>query len=150
VRAGLSIIFVQRFGRTVYEYLADAFSTRFAGRPLNDKARHLVASASSDADGYFRLTYQSEKAPVIWALAGGSALLGCTYRRESRFVTEPPVMNGWHRHLLYDGERLPTDVCALPGGTSMSDLVYVVTSANGIGITAYSIEVLRPLLDNST
>jgi hypothetical protein len=59
-------------------------------------------------------------------------------------------MNGWHRHLLYDGERLPTDVCALPGGTSMSDLVYVVTSANGIGVTAYSIEVLRPLLDNST
>lgn len=147
VRAGLTVIFVQRFGRTVYEYLADAFSTRFGGRPINENAKHLVASASVDAAGFYRLTYQSEKTPVIWALGGGTALFGCTYRRESRFVTEPPTFSGWHRHLLYDGERVPVDVCALPGGSSTADLVYLVLNASGVGITNYSIEVLRPLLD---
>lgn len=147
VRAGIAIIFPQRFGRTVFEYLADAFSTRFAARPLNEDAKHLVASASSDASGYFRLAYQTEKVPVVWALAGGSALLGCTYRRSSRFITEAPDFNGWHRHLLYDGERLPIDICALPGGTTTTELLYVVTQANGVGICQYAIEVLRPLLD---
>lgn len=146
VRAGLAIAFVQRFGRTVYEYLADAFSTRFAGRPLNEKAKHLVASASADAQGFYRLAYQEEKTPVIWALGGGTALFGCTYRRESRFVTEPPTFAGWHRHLIYDGQRIPTDVAVTPGGTATANLTYLVTQANGIGI-AYAIEVLRPLLD---
>ena len=146
VRAGMSIIFPQRFGRTVFEYLADAFSTRFAARPLNEDAKHLVASASTTAAGYFRLAYQSEKVPVVWALAGGSALLGCTYRRSSRFITEAPDFNGWHRHLLYDGERLPVDICVLPGGTTATELLYIVTQANGAGL-AYAIEVLRPLLD---
>lgn len=150
VRAGLAVIFAQRFGRTIYEYLADAFSTRFGGRPLNENAKHLVASASYDAAGYTRLAYQSEKTPIIWAVAGGTALIGCTYRRESRFITEPPTFNGWHRHLLYDGERIPVDVCALPGGSTTSDLTYLVTSANGTGITAYSVEVLRPLLDGES
>ena len=147
VRAGIAVIFPQRFGRTVYEYLADAFSTRFGARPLNEDAKHLVASASSDATGYYRFAYQSEKIPVVWALAGGSALLGCTYRRSSRFITEPPEMNGWHRHLIYDGGRLPTDIAQLPGGTSTSDLLYMVTSGNGAGVCAYQIEILRPLLD---
>lgn len=147
VRAGLAIIFVQRFGRTVYEYLADAFSTRFSGRPINELARHLVASASSDATGFYRLTYQSEKTPIVWAVAGGTALLGCTYRRESRFVTEPPTFAGWHRHLICDGHRTPVDICALPGGTSTADLLYVVTLASGVGVCLNQIEVLRPLLD---
>lgn len=150
VRAGIAIVFPQRFGRTLYEYLADAFSTRFAARPLNEEANHLVASASSDATGFYRLAYQSEKVPVIWALAGGSALLGCTYRRTSRFTTEPPEFNGWHRHLIYDGERLPTDICQIPGGTSTADLLYMVTQANGAGVCAYQIEVLRPLLDGES
>jgi len=146
-RAGLAIIFVQRFGRTVYEYLADAFSTRFAGRPLNENAKHLAASASVDAAGYYRLAYQSEKTPVIWAIAGGSALFGCTYRRESRFVTEPPTFAGWHRHLLYDGARTPVDICALPGGSSTADLLYIVTLKSTVGVCNYQVEVLRPLLD---
>lgn len=147
VRAGMAIVFPQRFGRTLYEYLADAFSTRFSARPLNEEANHLVASASSDAIGFYRLAYQSEKVPVIWALAGGSAILGCTYRRTSRFTTEAPEFNGWHRHVIYDGGRLPIDICQTPGGSSTADLLYIVTQDNGIGVCAYQIEVMRPLLD---
>jgi hypothetical protein len=64
----------------------------------------------------------------------------------SRFTTEPPEFNGWHRHLIGDGLRIPTDVCSLPGGGTTSDLTYLVTQANGAGLD-YAIEVLRPLLD---
>lgn len=146
VRAGLSLIFVQRFGRTLFEYIVDAFSTRFSGRPVNEMAKHLLASPSADAQGYFRLAYQEEKTPIIWALGGGTSLFGCTYRRVSRFVTEPPQFEAWHRHKIGDAQRIPTDLLALPGGSTTSDLVYMVTQANGAGL-AYAIEVLRPLLD---
>jgi hypothetical protein len=150
VRAGIAIIFPQRFGRVVYEYLADAFSTRFSARPINEEARHLVASASDEASGYYRLAYQAEKAPVVWAVAGGTALLGCTYRRTSRFVTEPPEFAGWHRHTFAAGLRIPVDVCVLPGsGASMANLVYLVTKNNGVGL-AYDVCILRPLLDGES
>lgn len=149
VRAGISLIFVQRYGRTVYEYLADAVSNRFGGRPINEDARHLVASASDDAAGFSRLAYQPEKVPIIWAVAGGNALLGCTYRRTSRYIDQPPEFEGWHRQLLYDGMRLPVDVCTIPG-TPTAPLTYLVTQENGVGIPAYSIEVLRPLMDGES
>ncbi len=147
VRAGMSLIFVQRFGRAIYEYLADAVSSRFGGRPINGDARHLVTSASTTAAGYSRLAFQSEKVPVIWAIGGGDALIGCTYRRSSRYLTEVPDFEGWHRHLLYDGRRTPVDICAMPGGSSTADLLYVVTLANGVGVCLNQIEVVRPLLD---
>lgn len=150
VRAGMSLIFVQRFGRTIYEYLADAVSSRFGGRPINADAKHLVTSASNEASGYYRLAYQNEKIPVIWAVAGGDSLLGCTYRRDSRYLTDDPKFEGWHRHKFAAGQRTPIDVCALPGsGNSTSNLVYIATANNGVGL-AYSIEVLRPLMDGNS
>lgn len=150
VRAGMSTIFVQTSGRTVYEYLADAVSNRFGGRPINDDAKHLVASASDEATGYTRLAFQKEKVPVIWAVAGGTALLGCTYRRSSRYLTEQPEFEGWHRHLIADGLRIPVDVCVLPAsGAKKVDLVYIATQYNGAGLT-YAIEVLRPFQDGNS
>lgn len=150
VRAGVSLVFIQRFGRSVYEYLADAVSSRFGGRPINTDAGHLVTSASNDAAGYNRLAYQNEKEPILWAVAGGTALLGCTYRRDSRYLTDDPKFEGWHRHTFAGGQRTPIDVCALSGsGHSTSNLVYIATQNSGLGL-AYSIEVMRPLIDGNS
>lgn len=150
-RAGMSLIFVQRYGRTVYEYLADAVSSRYGARPMNEMAKHLVASASDEAPGFYRLAYQQEKVPVVWGVAGGSALLGCTYRRTSRYLTEDPDFEAWHRHIFASGERLPIDVCTIPGsGASKSNFVYVATQINGTGVLAYDINILRPLMDGNS
>lgn len=148
VRAGMSLIFVQRYGRSVYEYLADNLSSRFGGKPINEMAKHLVSSASDDASGFYRLAYQSEKVPVVWTVAGGGDLIGCTYRRTSRYLTEDPDFVGWHRHIF--AGRSPIDICALPSSNGrLVDLLYVATQRDTVGL-AYSIEVLRPLLDGDS
>jgi len=146
VRVGMVLVFVQRYGQRVIEYLADAFSGKYTGRHLNEHTKHITAA------GVTEICYQEEKAPIVWARMGNGTLAGCTYRRVSRFVTEAPVFEGWHRQVIggsYAGAlvRPVSSMAVLPNDDGLSDLLYVATSdtslANG------SIEVLRPLFEDA-
>jgi len=144
-RAGMSLIFVQRYGQRVLEYLADTLSGRFTGRHLNEVAKHITAA------GIVELAYQEEKAPVLWAIMTDGSLAGCTYRRVSRFVTEAPVFQGWHRHVIggsYAGAlvRAATSIAVIPGNDALSDLLYIATTDTSGNNGA--VEVLRPLYED--
>lgn len=121
VDAGMALMFAQKYGRQVEEYVADAFSGRFTGRPLNKDAKHLAAS------GLARLAYQEELTPTVWALMNNGMLAGCTYRRYSRFVTEEPTINGWHWH-LHGGGRIFTSMCTVPAPDSNLDRLFLVSN----------------------
>lgn len=94
VKAGLSLVFIQKFKRKIYEYLADTFSGRFSGKPINENAMHMSTS------GVEELAYTEEPTPIIWARMGDGSLCGCTFRRVSRLVSENPVFNAWHKHII--------------------------------------------------
>jgi len=136
-RAGMAIIFVQRFGRRVIEYLADAFTGRFSGSHLNEMSKHLSIS------GVVELAYQEESAPVIWARMADGSLAGCTYRRVSRFVTEKPVFSGWHKHQHGSPRATFEGMCILPREDGLSDALYLVVND---GLQRY-IEIMRPLFE---
>jgi hypothetical protein len=145
-RVGMVLIFIQRYGQRVIEYLADAFSGRFTGRHLNEHAKHITAA------GVTELAYQEEKAPILWARMTDGTLAGCTYRRTSRFVTEMPLFQGWHRHPLggsYAGTlvRPISSMATLPSDDGLSDLLYVATSDTALANGA--IEVMRPIFEDA-
>jgi hypothetical protein len=144
-RAGMSLVFVQRYGQRILEYLADTLSGRFTGKHLNEVAKHITAA------GAVEMAYQEEKAPVLWVLMTDGSLAGCTYRRISRFVTENPVFQGWHRQVISSGYagalvRLATSIVVLPNDDGLSDMLYIA-STDTSGLNG-AVEVLRPLYED--
>lgn len=146
IRAGMSVVFVQKFGRTVLEFFEDAFSQKSNGRPLNKYSKHITTS------GVARIAYQVEPIPTIWTLMNNGTLAGCTYRRFSRFAQTDPEANGWHRH-MHGAGRLFTSMCSVPGKGGLLDRLFTVTSppaSNGVALNQYYIEILQPPFDPST
>jgi hypothetical protein len=147
-RAGMAVIFAQKSGRRVMEYLDDAFSQKFSGRHLNEFAKHLTVS------GVARLEYTEEPVPIVWALMNNGLLTGCTYRRFSRFVQTPPECQGWHWN-VHGGNRVFTSMCSVPGKNGLLERLFLVTNnppsniPNSAAITNYYIEVMNPPFDPS-
>lgn len=117
IRTPMTLVFPQSYGRRVVEYLADAFSQRFASKPLNEWSRHLTPT------GIVRIDYQDEPIPLLWAITGDGRVLSCTYRRVSKFITEEAAFSGWaqHRH----GGGTVVDLAIVPATTGSSDRLYI-------------------------
>lgn len=136
-RVGMAIAFVQKHQRRLMEYLADAFSGRFTGKHLNEFAKHLSGS------GIAEVAYQEETVPVIWNRMNDGSLAGCTYRRYSRFITEAPVFEAWHRHVHGRGATFES-MCVIPGRDGLLDRLFVATNVDGWG---RAVEVLQPFFE---
>lgn len=138
IRTPMTLVYPQSYGRRVVEYLADAFSQRFASKPLNEWSRHMTTT------GITRIDYQDEPIPLLWAITGDGRLLSCTYRRVSKFITEEAAFSGWaqHRH----GGGTITDIAIVPATTGSSDRVYLeVQDAFG----GFFTELLQPSVEVS-
>lgn len=94
VRCGLAIAFVQRWQKSVFEFLTTDVRG-YSARSLSGMGKHLTAKT-----GVAELAYQKELAPILWARTNGGELIGCTYQRSSPFANEEPDFAGWHRHDL--------------------------------------------------
>lgn len=147
VRAGSTLIFVQRYGQRVMEHLSvSAFSSRYGAHHLNENAKHITAA------GVLEIVYQHEKIPTVWCRMTDGSLAGCTYRRVSPYMTEPPAANGWHRQVLggdyaADLQRLVVSMTVQPNEDNLSDLLYVCTTDVN-GAHAW-MEVLRPIFEDA-
>jgi hypothetical protein len=139
VQTGICLIYVQELGRRVMELIADAYTGKYGGHHINEQAKHLAAV------GLKELAYQEETAPIVWAITNDGVLIGCTYRRISRFITEPPVFNGWHQHPMSDG-AVVNSMAVLAGLDGISDDLFLnVQDING----DYWVDVLRPLFEDA-
>lgn len=138
-RVGAALIFAQYYGRRSLEYLPDTFNRRFSARHLNERAKHLSIS------GIEEIAYQEETAPVLWHRMGDGSLAGVSYRRISKFITDEPAFQAWHRHTL-GGSYTVTSMSALPGVDGLSDKLYLCTRDPATGY--YGIEVMTPLFED--
>jgi hypothetical protein len=145
-RAGMALIFAQKFGRRLMEYLDDTLSQKFTGRHLNEFAKHLTAS------GIARIEYQEEPVPIVWALMNNGMLAGCTYRRFNRFVSTPPECSGWHWN-MHGAGNVYTSMCVVPGKNGLFDRLFLVTAnapaSVGGPVQNYQIEIMQPPFDTS-
>jgi hypothetical protein len=95
-RSGTTIAFVQRYNQKLLEYVTTDFRG-LSAKALSTTGKHLLTAGISE------LAYQREKTPILWARTGNDTLVGCTYRRESPYASDPPDFAGWHRHDLAGG-----------------------------------------------
>ena len=145
IRAGATIVFQQRSQRRIMEFIYDSFSGKPVGRHLNEHAKHLSTS------GVARLAYLEEPTPIVWALMQNGMLVGCTYRRFSRFAQTPPEAAGWHWN-IHGAGRIFTSMCTVPSADGLFERLFVVTNVpppdpNQNGVANFFIEVMQPALD---
>lgn len=138
VKTGLTMCFVQRYGRRLLEYLADVFSNRFYGPDLTTYVRDIGKLSFKE------LAYQQEPAPIVWARMGDGSLAGTTYRRVSLFSNQEPEFNAWHQHQL-GSARLVESICVGPSSGAVLDTLAMVT--NDPSTNVRFVENLTPLMD---
>ena len=147
VRAGMATVFVHKFGRRAIEYLADAFSGKFSGRHLNKWSKHLSAY------GIAQLAYHEETFPCVWAIMNNGLLAGCTYRRFSRFASEPADIAAWQR-VVHGRQRSFTSMAVVPGKNGLLDRLFTITNdptpPNQSPVNNYYIEIMQPVFDEGT
>lgn len=144
-RTGLTIAFVQRYQRKLFEYFADVFSNRFTAPNLSFTARHLTKQR------ILELAFQQEPAPIIWARCGDGSLIGVTYKRESLFSTQGPTFVGWHRHTLGSG-RVVESICKSSslGVSAVGTLDTLAMVTNDPMTNVRHVEVMTDLFDDQS
>lgn len=141
-RTGLSMTFVQRYARKLYEYIADVYSGKFSGTNLAINAQHLSSPCSTIAE----IAYVVERVPIVWMRMGDGSLKGMTYKRESPFGTQPASFFAWHEHPLGSGRNVESlQSGPLPGGET--DTLVAVTNDPATGVRY--VEFLSPVFDEN-
>lgn len=142
-RTGLSLCFIHRYQRKLYEYIADVYSGKFSGTNLAINAQHLTSPCSAIEE----IAYVVERAPVVWARMGDGSLKGMTYKRESPFGTQPASFFGWHQHVLGSG-RLVESLQSGPMPDGNTDTLAMITNDPATGIRY--VEFLSPIFDENS
>lgn len=140
VRTGLALCYVHKHGRKLMEYLANPQPGKFSANNLSLTAKHL------SAPGIAEIAYQQELAPVIWARLDDGGLIGCSYRRDDPYGTQPVQYAAWHRHALGHG-RAVESLVAGPSVDGTLDSVTIVTKDDA---PHYWVEMLADLFDEDT
>ena len=120
-RTGISLVFIQAFGRRVLEFLADVFTGRYVAPNLTELAKHHTQ------EGLVEMTYQEELTPILWFRTALGKLKGATYRRKSSTVAEAPEFIGWHQHTLGHAREIESMTVG-PNSDGTLDALAVVTN----------------------
>lgn len=121
IRVGNALLFVQKYGQLVIEYIVDFFSRHFIGRNLNIYAKHITSP------GVTEIAYQEETTPTLWCAMADGSLGSCVYRRVSSFATEPPTMMGWSRHTVPDAQHVMSLCMGADRDGTLDQLVMLTT-----------------------
>lgn len=124
LRIGAVNVFVQRAGRELLEYFADAFTGQPIGRPLNEFSKHLTVG------GLAEIHYQHERVPVIWGRRNDNILVGWTYRRLTTLSSQPPEFAAGHQH-VHGAAYAIESICTGPTPDSLSDCVMAIVNVAG-------------------
>jgi hypothetical protein len=126
IKAGRSIIYLQRAGKKVMEFSYDYASDAYQPNDLTILSDHLTEA------GLTFLFYQAEPVPIVWGLRSDGVLVGCTFDKQQKIV-------GWHEHIT-DGEY--ESGCCVP--TTDRDEVWVTVKRTINGVDKRFVEVWDP------
>lgn len=124
---GKSVLFLDRAGRKVRDFLFQLEFDSYTGNDMSVMASHLTESAT-----IVDWAYAADPDGVVWTVRSDGAFLGFTYLREHQVFA-------WTRH---DTDGLVKAVASIPEGTS--NTVYFVAQRTIGGAAKYYIEKLAP------
>ncbi|MEW5725320.1 MAG: ubiquitin-activating E1 FCCH domain-containing protein, partial [Thermodesulfobacteriota bacterium] len=126
VIVGNIVIFLDRAGRKVREFVYNLDMDGYAAPDLSILAEHLTRT-----NRIVEWAYQQDPHSIIWCVRDDGMLLGLTYQRDHQVVA-------WHRHVTA-GEF--ESVAVIPGGTR--DEVWVAVRREINGETRRFVELLE-------
>jgi hypothetical protein len=126
VKAGRSIIYLQKAGKKVLEFSYEYSQDAYQPNDLTLLSDHLMDL------GLTSLAYQQEPVPIIWALRTDGAILGCTFDKQQK-------VTGWHEHTT-DG--IYESFAVIP--TTGKDQVWVTVKRTINGATRRFVEMFDP------
>jgi hypothetical protein len=115
----LTLVAVDKFGLSMFEFYPDVFSGRIQAPNLNAFAQHITVP------GVLEIDYQSDILPVVWGRRSDGGLIGCTYCRERLYSADPPTFSGFHRHALGNGHTVES-VSVSPNALLTQDTLRMV------------------------
>lgn len=140
-----TVLFVQRGGRKLREFVYSLDIDNFLAPDLTLLAEHITAG------GIVELDYAQDPDSTVWAVRGDGILLGMTYLRDQEVVA-------WHRHSLggvSDATGTPAKVESLavipapPSGPAHDQVWLVVQRYIGGAVKRYVEFMEEPFADQS-
>lgn len=143
IRIGRFLLFVERSGRRLREWMYYWMAGGFVGPEASPYGKHLLLG------GVKQLDYALAPHPTIWGCTQIGQLIGLTYMPEQSVATTPKEnISAWHSHALggsyYGGPPFVESVVCVPDEAGGDDQVWLsVIRADGAGLTK-TIEVSSP------
>ncbi len=125
--ANESILFAERGGREISEFVFSIESDKYVANDLTVLAEHITES------GIVEIAFQERPQPILWCVRDDGVLLSLTYKLSEDVVA-------WTRHVT-DGEFESVGVIA---GTE-EDEVWVIVNRTIEGSTKRYVELFQPL-----
>jgi hypothetical protein len=127
---GSSILFVQRAGRKIREYVYSFERDSFVAPDMNLLADHITYN------GVREMSYQQSPDQIVWVVDYSGKLLGLTYERAEDVV-------GWHRH---DISGSIESISTIPHWDGDQDVTWLVVNRTINGTTKRYIEYIEKSL----
>ena len=130
LRVGAVVLFAQRAGRKLRQFVYDLNGDTFVAMDLTSAAEHVTAGGLVD------FVWHSQPLETLWAARGDGQLVGFTYSKEHE-------MNAWHRHILGGGGKV-VSLAVTPAVHGGRDELWLAVRRTVEGQTVYYIETLEP------
>ena len=146
LRVGAVVLFVQRAGRKVREFVYDFQGDNYVAMDVTVAAEHvtrpeLVATAdlsaagdSASRGGLTAMLWQSEPIETLWCVRSDGQLLGFTYSKDQD-------MTAWHRHILGGGGEV-SHIAVVPAVHGGRDILWLSVKRLVAGETVYYLETM--------
>ena len=129
LRVGSVLVFAQRAGRKIREFVYDYAGDNYQATDLTVASEHLTKG------GVTGMVWQSEPIETLWATRSDGQLLGFTYCREQD-------MSAWHHHRLGGGGRV-SQIAVIPALHGGRDELWLSVAREVAGQTVYYLEVME-------
>lgn len=130
LRIGQVLLFIQRSGMKVREFIYDAYSENYIAGDISAAAEHITRG------GLTAMVFQSEPLETIWLVRSDGELLGLTYSKDQD-------MAAWHRHHL-GGEGKVSHLAVIPAAHGGRDELWLSVRRVVGGAAGYYLERLEP------
>lgn len=137
VRVGNAVMFVQRGGRKLREFIRD--DSGYVSNDVTVRAEHLLAQS-----GLVSKDWAQEPDAILWAARGDGQLLSFTYQKEQSVFA-------WCRHKLggfsdvgQSAAPIVESVTQVPSSDGATNDLYVIVRRYINGATRRYVEVLQP------
>lgn len=128
-QVGNSVLFLQRAGRKVREYVYQFETDAYTAPDLAILAEHITES------GVVEMAYQQEPDSIVWMARTDGTLLGMTYERAQDVI-------GWHRHTVGGTNAKVESVAVIPNPTGTGDDLWAVIQRTINGVSVRYVEFM--------